>query len=140
MSRRTMPLSVSTFGPLVPSPGNGPAVSSGIARRARPVPVGEVVVDDEPAAVDEVVLAALESELLLQPHAAATATTRGAAEELQRLAAVHERREVERQPAVVVFDGVLGWVVQAGSHERSWVGCGLRYLAAPTRELLVRPP
>ena len=30
MSLRTMPLSVSTLGPLEPSPGNGPAVSSGI--------------------------------------------------------------------------------------------------------------
>src|SRR5664279_389091 len=30
MSRRTIPLSVSTSGPLEPSPGNGPAVSSGI--------------------------------------------------------------------------------------------------------------
>ena len=30
MSLRTTPLSVSTSGPLVPSPGNGPAVSSGI--------------------------------------------------------------------------------------------------------------
>ena len=64
----------------------------------------------------------------------------GAAEELQRLPAVHERREVEPQPAVVVFDGVLVRVVSAGCHERSWVGCGLRYLAAPTRELLVHPP
>src|SRR5215210_6424269 len=31
MSRRTTPLSVRTFGPLEPSPGYGPAVSSGIS-------------------------------------------------------------------------------------------------------------
>src|SRR3954447_4332668 len=31
MSLRTMPLSVRTFTPLEPSPGNGPAVSSGMA-------------------------------------------------------------------------------------------------------------
>jgi hypothetical protein len=31
MSSRTTPLSVRTFGPLDPSPGNGPAVSSGIS-------------------------------------------------------------------------------------------------------------
>ena len=31
MSWRTTPLSASTFGPLDPSPGNGPAVSSGIS-------------------------------------------------------------------------------------------------------------
>jgi hypothetical protein len=31
MSLRTTPLSVSAFGPFEPSPGNGPAVSSGIS-------------------------------------------------------------------------------------------------------------
>ena len=34
MSLRTMPLSVSTFAPLEPSPGYGPAVSSGISPSA----------------------------------------------------------------------------------------------------------
>ena len=34
MSLRTTPVSVSTFGPLEPSPGYGPAVSSGISPSA----------------------------------------------------------------------------------------------------------
>ena len=44
MSLRTTPLSASTFGPLEPSPGNGPAVSSGISVVASPpLAVAEVV-------------------------------------------------------------------------------------------------
>jgi hypothetical protein len=34
---RTTPFSLSTSGPLVPSPGNGPAVSSGISELQSPV-------------------------------------------------------------------------------------------------------
>ena len=37
MSLRTTPLSVSTSGPLEPSPGNGPAVSSGMTAQVAPV-------------------------------------------------------------------------------------------------------
>src|SRR6476619_3489441 len=37
MSSRTMPLWVSTFGPFEPSPGYGPAVSSGISAVGVPV-------------------------------------------------------------------------------------------------------
>src|SRR3954454_9762150 len=49
MSRRTMPLCSSTSGPLEPSPGNGPAVSSGISP-------GAGVADDDAAddAADDV--------------------------------------------------------------------------------------
>ena len=36
MSLRTTPLSASTFGPLEPSPGNGPPVSSGTLPAVRP--------------------------------------------------------------------------------------------------------
>jgi hypothetical protein len=42
MSLRTMPDSVSTFGPLEPSPGYGPAVSCGISSTSVPVVVLEV--------------------------------------------------------------------------------------------------
>ena len=50
MSLRTMPLSVRTFGPFEPSPGNGPAVSSGISTHWSTVPLtwspaGDEVVD-----------------------------------------------------------------------------------------------
>ena len=74
MSLRTIPLSVSTFGPFVPSPGNGPPVSSGIAVVA---PAAPLVVDDDPPAEDDVVAEddEDESEEPLAPHAAATVTT-----------------------------------------------------------------
>src|SRR5204863_1930161 len=65
MSRRTTPLSVSTFGPFEPSPGNGPAVSSGIALVAFVAfDAPAVVVDEleEPDVVDVVVDAAFVSE------------------------------------------------------------------------------
>jgi hypothetical protein len=67
MSLRTMPLSVSMFGPLDPSPGYGPAVSSGIVSQeadastdaaelcdAAGEPVGEVVADGDADALAEV--------------------------------------------------------------------------------------
>src|SRR5690349_13139914 len=60
MSLRMIPLSVSTFGPLVPSPGYGPLVSSGIsvsvppaAARAVVDPAAEDALDEEPAAADD---------------------------------------------------------------------------------------
>ena len=44
MSLRTTPLWVRTFGPFVPSPGNGPAVSSGIGAQLASVAAAAVVV------------------------------------------------------------------------------------------------
>ena len=44
MSLRTTPFWVRTFGPFVPSPGNGPAVSSGIGAQLASVAAGAVVV------------------------------------------------------------------------------------------------
>src|SRR3954447_8851625 len=64
MSLRTMPLSVSTSGPLEPSPGYGPAVSSGISPEAVVVPE-----DDEDAADDDEL-----AELLEPPPQAASPT------------------------------------------------------------------
>src|SRR5215218_9885523 len=57
ISLRTMPLSDSTFGPFDPSPGYGPAVSSGISPE-----------DVDADAVDEDVVVEPVSDLL--PHAA----------------------------------------------------------------------
>ena len=74
MSLRTTSLSVSTFGPFEPSPGNGPAVSSGIAVVTfDPVlDVDDEVVDDDVVAVVPDV--AVASDLLFDPQAAATVT------------------------------------------------------------------
>src|SRR6187551_1202173 len=52
MSLRTMPLSVSTFGPLEPSPGNGPAVSSGISMHSAAAVESVVVEPDDVVGVD----------------------------------------------------------------------------------------
>ncbi len=43
MSARTIPLSESTSGPLEPSPGNGPAVSSGMTSQAPPAAAADVL-------------------------------------------------------------------------------------------------
>src|SRR5213076_2148282 len=43
MSRRTIPLWVSTLGPFDPSPGKGPAVSSGMGVAVSPAAVAGVV-------------------------------------------------------------------------------------------------
>src|SRR5918999_4403355 len=54
MSPRTTPLSVRTLGPLDPSPGNGPAVSSGISDVVSPddsVSEEDVAVADAPEVV-----------------------------------------------------------------------------------------
>src|SRR5262245_25179675 len=49
MSLRTTPSSVRMFGPLVPSPGYGPSVSSGICSQvASAAPAAVVVVDEDP--------------------------------------------------------------------------------------------
>src|SRR5687767_13928169 len=50
MSLRTTPLCVNTLGPLVPSPGYGPAVSAGIF--VQPVTAAAVVVEVVPMVVD----------------------------------------------------------------------------------------
>ena len=80
MSLRTMPLSVSTFTPLLPSPGYGPAVSSGIAAHA--VLVDAAVEATVAAVLSAVVVlavdpleAAMEAELEPEsdPHATSTA-------------------------------------------------------------------
>src|SRR5262249_42285651 len=70
---RTTPDCVSTSGPLEPSPGNGPAVSSGIGIDVAPL---VLVVDDDAAdVVDGEVVGSAASEPLPLPQAAATATT-----------------------------------------------------------------
>ena len=71
MSLRTMPESSSTLGPFEPSPGKGPAVSSGTSVRS---PLAE----DEPVSSVEVVPGAAvapEAESLVSdpPHAASSA-------------------------------------------------------------------
>src|ERR1700754_2617798 len=63
MSLRTIPLLVSTFGPLEPSPGYGPAVSSGISPLL--VAVGPLLLSPL-VAVGPLLL----SPLVLSPHAA----------------------------------------------------------------------
>ena len=52
MSLRTTPFSASTFGPFEPSPGNGPAVSSGISAHASPPDVEPGAASDVADAVD----------------------------------------------------------------------------------------
>jgi hypothetical protein len=75
MSGRTTPLSVRTFGPFVPSPGNGPAVSCGTW-----VHDAVAVVDDEPPVdPDGVLPVVLDAPLAPEsspdePQAARTAT------------------------------------------------------------------
>ncbi|HEU4896598.1 MAG TPA: hypothetical protein VFX88_03375 [Actinomycetota bacterium] len=51
MSLRTIPESSSTLGPFDPSPGNGPAVSSGTTARSPPPADEEEVVAPEPEPV-----------------------------------------------------------------------------------------
>jgi hypothetical protein len=74
MSRRTIPLSVRTFGPFEPLPGYGPAVSSGIGSVVAPATAVVGLEDDDAELLDDV---AAESELdePLDPHALAIATT-----------------------------------------------------------------
>src|SRR5438093_5088603 len=56
MSARTTPLWLSTSGPFVPSPGNGPAVSSGMAvlQSAAPVPDVAALPGDAPGVALEI--------------------------------------------------------------------------------------
>ena len=75
MSLRTTSASVSTFGPLDPSPGYGPAVSSGIGSHDALV---ALVPDVLPASAVDAVVAVVpavdvELELESDPHAASTA-------------------------------------------------------------------
>src|SRR5215471_7796566 len=53
MSRRTTPSAVSASGPFEPSPGYGPAVSSGMRVVVDDVAPGTVVVDDDTVFLDE---------------------------------------------------------------------------------------
>ena len=100
MSLRTMPLSVSTLTPFEPSAGNGPPVSSGISascrRRAVP-PVAAVV-------VAAAVLAVVPGELLDDVPQPASGGEAAHGEELQGPPAAHQRRQVEREAAVVIVD------------------------------------
>src|SRR5439155_468689 len=105
MSRRTTPLSVSTSGPFEPSPGYGPAVSSGIAVvivEAAP----DVVVDDAPVPAPAP---------FFEPHAATIAATPATAEHLEGATAVEDPPQVEREPAVVVMRFVVDQVVHGTS-------------------------
>src|SRR5262245_22017833 len=76
MSPRTTPSWSRAFGPFVPSPGNGPAVSSGIGSVLTAAGVDSVVADVP--VVASVVLDVVDGdddEEPLDPHAAATVTT-----------------------------------------------------------------
>ena len=75
MSVRTMPLSVRTFGPLEPSPGNGPAVSSGTASVTVSPLLAAVVAVVAPVVADAAVVVvvgpaveAVEDSELSSPH------------------------------------------------------------------------
>ena len=74
MSRRTIALSVKTFGPFEPSPGKGPAVSSGIAVVALDVELDVELDVADADVVDVVSVVALVSELPFEPQAAANVT------------------------------------------------------------------
>jgi hypothetical protein len=70
MSRRTTPLSARTFGPLEPSPGYGPAVSSGISEVVVVVVllllvVPVAAVDPDPPELDDAPHAASAAEVAL---------------------------------------------------------------------------
>src|SRR5262249_23369252 len=73
MSFRTTPLAVRTSGPFVPSPGKGPAVSSGMAG-AQASPAAADAADDEPA-VDEAAAADDDGKAEAPGAQAATANT-----------------------------------------------------------------
>ena len=85
MSLRTTPLSASAFGPLEPSPGNGPAVSSGIEEARSSV-----------VAVAACSLAATRGERRGQP----------AADHAERAAPVQPRKIVS-EAEVVLFSHAL---------------------------------
>lgn len=106
-----MPLAVSTLTPLDPSPGYGPAVSSGIS---------DVLADESAeAGADGVVDAATP-----QP---ARAKCPGAAEDAQQPAPAQQGRQVVREPAVVLVNvpGVVMVAVSAISR-----GTSLRFALA----------
>ncbi len=84
MSLRTMPSSLNTSIPFEPSPGNGPAVSSGIVEHEAAVAADEVEVDDvEPLVV---VVAPPSLDDFVTPQAAATRPRLAPADQPQRLA------------------------------------------------------
>jgi hypothetical protein len=75
MSLRTTPSIANTSGPFDPSPGNGPAVSSGIFVQLLVVAVVVSVAAPVEPLVDGVVggvVAALDDDFELDPHAAST--------------------------------------------------------------------
>src|SRR3954454_5608417 len=72
MSLRTMSLSVSTLGPLEPSPGYGPAVSSGISATCVGLAAAAALDDEENEEGD---VDAAEDGFAFDPHAARNAAT-----------------------------------------------------------------
>src|SRR6478752_7833317 len=114
MSCRTTPEASRTFGPLEPSPGYGPAVSSGISTphsaMAR-VNGGVAVAADEPVAAAEAVAVAEEVADDVEPVFPAGVQAASAA------AAPPAPRNSPR-------DRRLIRVVRSNSSPRSWLGCG----------------
>ena len=108
MSLRTMPLSVSTLTPFEPSPGYGPAVSSGMV-------VPQATVAAEAVVAAEVVAAALLGRggvaRVLRAAAGqgdeADAAQGAAGDDAERLAAGDQGLEVEGEAAIVVVDLVV---------------------------------
>src|SRR5215204_1672754 len=71
MSLRTIPLWVKALGPLEPSPGNGPAVSSGIGVEVSVAAAVVAVVPAAPAVAVAGVLVALDAVVAVPPLVAA---------------------------------------------------------------------
>jgi hypothetical protein len=94
MSLRTTPLSASTSTPLEPSPGKGPAVSSGIS--SLPGPTVALELPDDPVVVP--------SSLL---HPATVVGQSQAAEDPERTTSADQGGQVVRETLVVVLETVL---------------------------------
>ena len=101
MSRRTTPLSVSALGPLEPSPGKGPAVSSGIEEESEVVLVEVDAAVPPPPPSDEL-------------HAARAAAPDPSGEQPEGAPAAHEPRQIVAQPEIMLLH-----VFIAPSHRRS---------------------
>ena len=76
MSLRTMPLSARTSGPLEPSPGYGPAVSSGISPRAAAVPVAVAAAEPVDAVEPDVLAPQAASPTVTAPRPSARSICR----------------------------------------------------------------
>ena len=106
MSLRTTPLSVSTSGPFVPSPGNGPAVSSGItgAQASALVDDGADAAADDGRRRDGAGRAGGEER-----------ADPGQAHQLEHAAAIDERRDVGLEALVVQVERLGRGGLAAGS-------------------------